>query len=243
VVGQGAQPGVPLVARETVNLSDLDVEDLTLNLAPPADITGTIRMEGVDPQPTLHVEILLMSLDGLRGDASHLAPIKPDGTFLIPAVPPGAYEVNVNKMATGSYVRSMRFGGQDLVNRILDNTSGAGGNLEIVLSPDVADVSGTVQSDSVDAVPRVWVTLWAPGIVRGVQSAAKGAFRFRDLPPGSYQIVAWEQVDSSLTSIPDFLARFENQATSVTVGPKDHGTVQVQIVKRESIEAEAAKFR
>jgi hypothetical protein len=87
------------------------------------------------------------------------------------------------------------------------------------------------------------VTLWGPGLIRNIESGVKGAFRFRDLPPGNYNVVAWEHADPSLLVIPDFLARFENQAVSVTVAPKDHGTVQVQFVKRESVEAEAAKFR
>jgi hypothetical protein len=242
ISGHHVETGDRLVARQIVTLSELDVDDLTLSLAPPVDISGTIRTEGTDPDPGLHAEIQLTGTDH-PAENVHLVPNKPDGTFLVSAVAPGTYEVKVNKLPAGSYVKSMRYGGQYLADRILDNTSGAAGSLEIILSPDVADLSGTVQNDSVDAPPRVQVTLWAPGIVRNTESSSKGAFRFPDLPPGTYYVIAWEQVDRNLTTIPDFLARFENQATSVTLGPKDRGTVQVKIVKRDAVEAEAGKFR
>jgi hypothetical protein len=237
-IGPGPQTGTPLVLRQTVNLANLDVDDLTLTLTPPPGIAGTIRMDGADPQPALHVGIRLLA-------DSAIGPVQsqPDGTFLIPAVAPDSYEVSFDGLPAGSYVKSMRFGGQDLLNRILDNTAVAGGSLEIILSPDAADLTGTVQNDNGDAAPGLVVTLWAPGVIRDAQSASMGSFRFQSVPPGNYYIVAWEQADRTLVSIPEFLAKFENQATSVTLGPQDHGTVQVKIVKRDAVEAEAARFR
>jgi hypothetical protein len=81
------------------------------------------------------------------------------------------------------------------------------------------------------------------GVLRTASSGDDGAFRFQNLPTGDYRIAAWEQIEPGIADIPGFRKAFESQAASVKLDKRDHATIEVKFVKRESVELETAKFR
>jgi len=62
------------------------------------------------------------------------------------------------------------------------------------------------------------------------------------LRPGEYYVAAWEEVDSNLLRYPDFLARFNDQATEVKVGESDKASVNLTLIPKDKIAAEVAKL-
>lgn len=150
----------------------------------------------------------------------------------------------------GYYVKSIRYGSQDLTKSLLDLTSGSGGAIEVTLSSNVADISGGVHGSDGMPVAEVRLTLWTPGIppsgavdfTRTSRTDANGQFKFADLPPGDYRVAAWEQVDAGLALVPDFRIKFESHATAVKLNEGDHIQIQPDLIPKDAIATEASKF-
>ena len=142
-------------------------------------------------------------------------------------------------------MKSVTFSGRDITNQDLDLTSGAGGTLEITLSADGGEIAGTVRGADGKALPGALVQIWPAGgdSARSLKADENGAFRFRNLPPADYRVIAWEALDDDLAEYAPFRARFETQATQVKVAERGSETVEVQAIARAASAAEAAKLR
>jgi hypothetical protein len=150
----------------------------------------------------------------------------------------------------GVYVKSVRFGAQDVTRIALDLTSGVGGSLDILLSRGAAEVLGAVKSNQGAAVSGALVTLWPKGLRPETvwsgppQSATdqNGDFRIGGLVPGEYYAIAWEELETDLMYYHDFLKRFESLATPVVLDEGAHQTIQPKFISREDAAAQAAKL-
>jgi hypothetical protein len=258
--------------RLEVNISDSDVNNVVLQLTAGAEIAGTIRMEdgdlkdwlqpppqssqpqgpaGLPPLPGPGTKsVRLASSEGISVSAPN-APFNQDGTFLVKGVTPAKYFVTVGGLPQGSFVKSMRFGGQDVTRAPLDLTSGGGGQLEVVLSPKAADVTGVVLNDKNEPVQGVPVTLWPKVPDRsnsnnGIKSAntdQNGSFKISGLAPGDYYVAAWDDIpEAGLAQNPDFLAQFSTDDTAVKLTESAHQNASVKFFARERIVAGAAKI-
>ena len=79
--------------------------------------------------------------------------------------------------------------------------------------------------------------------VKYVSANENGEYKVGGLPPGDYRILAWEEVDPGLSLDASFRARFEAQIAAVKLEERAHSTVEVKVIPREAIEAEAAKLK
>jgi len=234
----------PLIGRATVHVGEQDVDGLVVPLGEGALVTGTIRMAGEDPgKPSPWSALMLQPADG-DGDDPVAAQVKPDGTFRIPRLLPSRYSIQVNGLADGVYVKSVHFEGRSIAGDELDLTSGAGGLLEIELSPNAAAVSGIVRGADGEGAAGATVQVCAgDDTVKYVSADENGAYRVSGLPPGEYRILAWEEVEPELSLDASFRAHFDAQAADVKLAERDHPTVEVKMIAREAIEAEAARLK
>lgn len=240
-----------LFAHYAVTVGDENVTDIALSLHTGATLTGTIATEGPDPPPTANPtlpSIRLRPVDNIdAGDAS--AETKADGTFEIHDLAPERYRVEVNGTPEGTYVKSIRAGSEDITHGILDLSEGSGGVIEIKLSPNGATVSGTIQNANGDAVSDVLVTLGPEAIETAVQTLflrttrtdQDGRFTIKNLPPGEYRVLAWEEVDEQLVTDPEFRAHFDDKSATVKLSENSKTTSDLKLVPREAIESEASK--
>lgn len=245
---QGAGP----TGRQIVTVGNGDVEGIVVQLGRGTEIAGQILTEGssapakpggaeVNPRPVI-------GLGDIDSPGDQVTQAEKDGTFALPGIPAGLYRVEVNALSAGTYVKSIRFAGQDVTKTPLDLTSGSGGKLEILLSPNAADISGVVHDPSPEAngapAAGVTVTLWAQeDFTRTVATASNGQFLFTGLPPGEYRVAAWEQIEQGLDTVPEFRVKFDDKATTVQVKENDHARIEPVLIPREAIEAEASKLR
>ena len=264
----GAESGA--TGRMEVTISDADVTGAVLQLTGGAEIAGTIRMEdgdlkdwlqpsqqpqggpaGLPPLPGPGTKsVRLGSTEGISVSAPN-APFNADGTFVLKGVAPSKYFITIGGLPQGSFVKSMRFGGQDVTRAPLDLTSGGGGSLEVVLSPKAADVSGAVLNDKNEPVQGVPVTLWpkipdrsnASNGIKSANTDQNGSFKISGLAPGDYYVAAWDDIpEAGLAQNPDFLAQFASDDTAVKLAESAHQTASVKLVTRERIVAGAAKI-
>lgn len=222
-----------LVGRTDVNVGDGDTESVLVQLRRGAEIIGSVK-------PPARLIIELVEAEGL-GFYSRPIQSTGDGSFQIRGIGPYVYRVYIDRLPPSSYVKSIRFEGQDVTKGTLDLSSGTGGQLEILLSPTAADVTGVVRNST----REVMVQIWRQGddIAKTANTDQSGNFKFSGLAPGDYRIVAWEDIDPGLAQDPAFRARFDSQATTVKLRDNSHETTEVKLIAKDAIEAEAAKVR
>jgi hypothetical protein len=246
-----------LFGRHAVTVSNEDLKDLVVPLNPGATLTGTIATEATAPQPPPTapsspnaVTVQLVPVDSAE-NRPYTARSNADGTFEMHDLGPERYRVNVNGSADGTYVKSIRFGNEDITNSILDLTTSTGGVLEVKLSANAADVSGTVHNDKGEKVADVQVTVGSALAALAAQTLFfrqtrtdhDGKFTIKNLPPGEYRICAWEEVDNGLVSDPEFRAHFDSTSVVVKLSEGSHENSDVKLLARDAIEVEAAKIR
>ena len=141
--------------------------------------------------------------------------------------------------------QQLKIGGQDITGKTLDLTSGVGGELQIIVSPNGADASGVVHNADGQAVPsaRIQVVDDNKKVAKGATSDQNGNFKVSGLAPGSYQVFVWETTGEGVIVDPDFRKAFESKATTIKVTEKSHETVDAKLISAADMEVELAKIR
>jgi protocatechuate 3,4-dioxygenase beta subunit len=236
---------------QSVTLSDHDLDDVVLTLTPSLDIPLAVRIEDADPQQTRTIantlgRVTLTASDSINSNA--MAGSSADG-WMFHNIGPGTYRIGIGT-PDGTYVKSIRFGEQDITRRELDTTSG-GGSLVVTLSPHAAEITGVVRDTTGQPLANTTVTLWvAGGLEPGTQDQARstltdaaGKYRFGNLPPGEYRVAAWEKVDPGVPHVPEFHTRFDADATPVLLHEDSRQEVQPALVPRQKIETVTATLQ
>lgn len=242
-----------MLARQPVVVENADVKDVVVSLVPQPTIKGQIRVEGKPPAnapaPNLQsVQVALLGQDMVMFGG--FGSPKADGTFSLENQSPGKYSLMVTRPPEGTYLKSARFGQQDVLGKEIDLTSGAGGELDLVFSYGVGEVSGTLQLPEPDpaagpADPTAKKTAAAPTAMlilvpepprpdgSGPEYATpdqNGAFVFKSVSPGRYHAYALETGNSLTLSNPQVLDALSGKGTDVEVKENDKKQIQLKTV-------------
>ena len=124
-------------ARESIEVSDADVEGVSLFLGPGIDLKGRIRVEGNAPLDPNVVNIWLQPYEEVRYMGNTRPSIEPDGTFVISNVADGDYQLSIRGLPEDFYLKAGRAGGSDVLTSDLRvSRKQPPGPLELVLSPN-----------------------------------------------------------------------------------------------------------
>jgi hypothetical protein len=132
-------------AREPIEVSDSDVEGVSLVIGPGIDLKGRIRVEG---NAALDPSVLNIWLRP-REEGMHIGggrpSIKPDGSLAISNVADGDYQFDVWGLQEDFYLKAVRLGGNDVLASDLSvNRKEPPGALDVVLSPNGGRIDGRV---------------------------------------------------------------------------------------------------
>lgn len=146
-------------------------------------------------------------------------------------VEPGAYRVEVLPYG-GLYVESVQSGLTDLEREDLIVAEGAAvAPIEVTLRDDGAVLEGTITGGDADglavaiAIPEKSERLSKVALFQG------GKYRFVNLAPGPYRIVAVDRVDDFAYAERDVMARYLAQSKEVTLRPNDKATADLELVR------------
>jgi hypothetical protein len=225
-----------MFCRIPLSVGDRDIDDLTVDLTAGATISGLIKMDSSPKPPTSWPWLYMAGQHAVRTMS-----IKEDGAFTWSDVPLDVYKIRLAP-AEGVYLKSIRFNGQPISTTAWDLTSGSGGTLEVILSPNAAEISGIVRDqDGAPASDRL-VTLWGPEEApRSMPSNSDGTFHFGSLAPGEYRVVAWEEIERDWATAPEFLGRFKSTDVKLQEGSKPN--LDLQPVPKKAIDEEMAKLQ
>ena len=146
------------------------------------------------------------------------AVIKPDGTFRLASVVAGIWDIGVEPIPPGGYLKAMLLGDQDVLTEEMAIGPETSAPLKIVLSTRGAVVEGTVVREEDRPVPRALVVLAPEGRFTGVLSFYRvspadetGHFEMKGLTPGRYRLYAFEELNPNAIQDPGFLKPFTSQ--------------------------------
>jgi hypothetical protein len=234
-----------LSSRQVIDVGDHDVDDVQLMVSPPFEISGAVRLEG-DPPPSEHRGQMRVNLVEMMGGGAG-AVVNADGTFSL-KVTHGLYEIYASCDA-GAYVKSIRFGDQDVTSGKIDLMQQSSGVLNIVCGTDVGQIQGSVQNENGEPAAQVMISVVPEGEHQGRQdlyfqlmSDENGKFEYRDLAPGDYKVFAWDSMDQEMMLSAEFQKAFESRGASVSVPPGGNASVQVKMIPAADIEAEKNKL-
>jgi hypothetical protein len=167
----------------------------------------------------------------------------PEGDFrvlveplLLPPTQPGATPRNIVSLEN-FYVKSIRMGEIDVLYDRLRLTSQTQGPLTIVVGTNPGTVSGRVLDDRDEPMSGTTVVLVHDNGLRFrvdekmTSSDSAGRFEFRNVPPGSYKVFAWDYVEVGTWQDPEFMRRFENLGTPIQVEEGGKVSVNVKVIK------------
>jgi hypothetical protein len=168
------------------------------------------------PAPRLPSTITIANKD--VSQRPYTADVGPDGSFSIPSVTDGEYELSVEN-TNGAYVHSVTTAGREVSPlKILIMAGQRVDALDVELGTSTATVSGILNVEQVFP-DETGVVLQPVGSHQAIVAMAddQGEFRLRNLPPGSYRLYAWDDLKDVEYKNPLYLSKFQNKSTNLTV--------------------------
>jgi carboxypeptidase family protein len=142
----------------------------------------------------------------------------------------GTRELRIGSTPHGWAVKAIRAGGRNLLDVPLPfNGDEQVANVEIVLTHEVAELNGTVDRSSVLVFPdRLARYRDLRRVARWVRPDQNGRFVVDDLLPGTYSVVATDDVDDAQWANADYLEQFRARATRVTLKAGDRRSIAMR---------------
>ena len=243
----GAQPRVLTHAASIpINVRDANLDLGTVAIPPTVAVNGRILVPDPLPSP-IAVERLALTLRALdfaaplgvttRGNTTPPG-INSDGSFTLPNVPPGRYQVLLNGLPPDAYLISVREGTRDVLDTGFTVT-GTENPLELIVGGPGS--MGTVVGAVVDALGRpvsasTVVLVPAPerranqNAFRTATSDQSGNFIIRSVPAGDYKILGWEDLEPGSYMDPEFLKGFETRGETIKVQRGSQNQVTVRVI-------------
>jgi len=227
--GQGAETP-PLLGSLAVVVNGQDLDTVSVQLAAGATMTGTIVVppgNTTDPSQ-LRVNVTVPSLDpDVFGGPQPTGRVDKDGKFTITGIAEGSHLIRAGGPA-GWTMKSVSIGGRDVTDAPVSVRSGQNvGNVQIVFTDHIAEVSGTITNASNAAAPDYTIlvfptdtSLWRPQSrqIQTTRPDQTGKFRMRGLPPGDYYIAAIDPAEPGEWFDPAYLEAQKAGATRFTLG-------------------------
>jgi len=224
-----------LWGQKAVHVGDSNLSKADVMIGPGVQVGGRIHFDEKANLDLTRVTVTLetegnASVSALMPDVESVS-VRPDGTFTFTGVPEGTHLLNFSSLPAGYYLKST--GAVDVLESgvtVAHNQSPP--MLDLTLSPNPAQLTGTVSNDQMP-VPGAFVVLIPQG-ARGGQSRfyrrsrtdQSGRFSMREIVSGDYKVLAFEGLErGSLTE--EFLQPFEDRGELVHL--QEGGTVSVTL--------------
>jgi hypothetical protein len=225
--------------RRPIDIGNENVDNVSVALTPGLAIKGQVRMDGNGEVSLGNLQIALEPQGFMMGRTG--AQVKENGSFEMENVSADNYRVNVFGLPPPFYVKSIRMGEADGLETGLDLSRGAGGPLEILLSPNAGQVEGTVL-DAKQQPASVGTVVLVPDVRHRDQPQlfkltglnASGHFTIAGIAPGDYKLFAWQEVESDAYQDPEFLKPYEVQGQSLTIREGSRENMQLKLIPAEA---------
>jgi len=218
-------------AQTMLQVGTINVTDVQLALSPKGSIEAKVTAEGAEKPNFREV-----SFDIGRNDKNEVGGSATEsGSFSLRNVfTPDNYYLRIKSAPKGFYVKSIRSGTTNVMESGVNVPPATSAQVEIILSPNGSDLSGTILDKDQQLVPGAVVLLVPDDRTRAdlfktATTDQRGYYEFTALAPGSYKVFAWDEVESNEWFNPDFLRDYEKQSEKAVLEPKSKHTVNVRV--------------
>ncbi len=218
-----------------VRIEDEDLKDLGIVPEPSASIRARIEVEDNAPLDLAHIDILTIA-DSFPHGAVPQPRRQPDGSFILDEVYTGEYRFFVAPIPSGSYLKSVRFGGQDVLDAPLLVHGGESlDGLVFTVSPKAGTVTGIVHDETGSPIPNANVILQPDprhterdihGCLRTTDQ--NGGFTCDSLAPGRYRVAAWRTFPLDFLRARDEVA---SKGTQLEVSESGRASIILKVPK------------
>jgi hypothetical protein len=234
----------PEHAETTVTVTDHDIAGVVLQFFPIPSIPIELVMDSSvtsdnNSQPPVMPQVGQFGLslesnqpDSERGDAAIRPMTRRDQSFAF-TTPPGTYRLQARNTGLW-YIKSATYGDSDLLAHDLVVVPGAAGTpIRVVVSNQTGSLQGTVDLNGSPSQAWVYLIPTSPSaqpVIALRSSSSTGSYTLAHVPPGSYQVLAFERRHSVNYRDPASLAPFSSHVQSVTVSAGDKPTLNLNAV-------------
>jgi carboxypeptidase family protein len=228
-------------STQTVDVSNSDVDGVSLVLTRGIDIPVRVTLEGKSAGSTADVSITLFAAPDettINFNGPQRAVAQPDGSFLLKDISDGFYSLKVSSKCPECYLKSAKSSGVDLLDQGVRVASGAGpASIAIVYSSNSSTVTGAVTNK--DDLPAAGVmvllipdasTHQKPDQYKTSNTDQHGHFEIQGIPPGHYRAFALEELDGLAYDDPAFLKPLESKAESFDIAANEQKSVQLKMI-------------
>jgi len=239
----------PLAARQEISVPENGLTGVQVVLSAPGAISGRIVADAGPPAAgysALHVELVPSEPDTESFSNSYfgqsnvggIGKVKPDGTFRVDRLVPGTYfaQLTASNPSLGEwYLNSVQLGTQDVTDSGIQVRGGAGETSVILhISAGGASLSGKVVDAEKHPVPNITVAALPPpgkrkryDLYQDARTDQNGNFTMQGMAPGSYLLLAGEDLDVSDWYDPDAPHPYENLATPIDLRAHEQKAVTI----------------
>ena len=231
-------PGSRISGQAIVDLRGVPAATARITRTPSREISSQVVFEGFSNAPDLsRVRVGLRSTVAAAMDIA-LQPVPSSGMVVFRDVVAGDYLFNISSNLDKSYVRSIRAGNLDLLEDGLRGNSVLDGPIRIVIAANAGELRGNAVDENGAPMANVTVVLMPDEVRRGridlyrsTTTDPSGAYRLDRVPPGSYRLFAWEDVEKDAWRNPAFMSLYESRGQILEVGEGTAATAHVNVIR------------
>ena len=238
--GSTAGMPTPEIATSQITVTGDDVTGIALMTTLGGTARGVVRFEGgaAPATPPSMMSLIAADMGTTALPVSSSATVKADWSFELKGLV-GRRVIRVINLPGGWAVKSILVDGTDIVDSGLEGKQGQEiSNVEVVLTNQVTEVSGSVQNAKgvaeTDFAVLVFATDtqlwgWQSRHVRVARPDQTGRFVISGLPAGSYLAVALEYLEPGEETNPEFLERVKTIATTLRLNEGEKKPITLKI--------------
>lgn len=242
---------IPMMARQSLQVSGNNVDDLRLAPQPGGWIHGRLRVESKSGSARLEDGQIFLALHPIDGDEetltmflggagfNSLIHVAENGFFEWKGVPPGTYYVELAGNPGSNkdwFLKSVDAGGHNTSDSEI-NVNGGAVVVDLVASANGAVVDGIVADDKGQPVANAVIVAVPDARLRSrvdryrkTVSDQSGHFTLHGVPPGNYTVLAWESVEGDAYYNADFVKTYEAQGSALRLTEGERKNLQLQAI-------------
>jgi hypothetical protein len=220
-------------AVQFVDVGGVNIEGLRLVLGSGLNLSGRITMDG---RQTDAYRVFLSPEDS---SLPEVISRESRDSLLFPDVQPVKYRVTAvprpgSTPGPEAYVKSIRFGGVEILNGEIRPSGALLGDIEVVLGQNAGSIEGRVNDGQGSAANvRVVLVPESPGrldLFKSATTDAAGRFRFQGVAPGNYAAFAWPWLPEGIWQVPDFLRSVQSRGKAVTISERANVDLELSLL-------------
>ena len=219
--------------RQKVDITDHDITDLRLVLTQGITVSGRIVTDDGQPLPPNAAQYVALSSRNLEWAGNNGDQVKGDGKFAISGMRPGEFRPIVYRLPDDWYIKSIRFGDQDVTDAPLKIEQGTGAvSLDIRIANDAGRIEGAVQLKDKPA-PGATVLVLRDNAFdaepQTIKADQNGMYVARNLRPGTYHLLAVQKDEEDFESDLPEAGEIEKNGERVELGPRGMKSLSLKL--------------